>query len=77
MPADAPHHETGDPRMTEPIYVARSTIAKLDTLHRRATIALGAIADFGVHGPVKEFYRLNPARELPLPVDYIAAATGG
>src|SRR4030095_6845677 len=37
----------------------------------------GSTADMGVHGPIKDHYALTPARELPLPVDYIAAATGG
>jgi hypothetical protein len=30
-----------------------------------------------VHGPIAEFCKLQPARPLPLPVDYIVAATGG
>ncbi len=46
-------------------------------LHRHARLALGATADFGVHGAIREHYRLSPPRELPLPVDYIVAATGG
>ena len=31
----------------------------------------------GVHGPVATFFKLSPPRELPLPVDYIVAATAG
>jgi hypothetical protein len=30
----------------------------------------------GVHGAIKEHYRLD-AKDLPLPVDYIVAATAG
>ena len=63
--------------MAEPLYVARATLRKLGSLHRRAEIALGATADFGVHGAIKDHYHLAPERELPLPVDYIVAAAGG
>jgi hypothetical protein len=61
--------------MTEPFYVARSAIVKVDSGHRRARLALGPTLDFGVHGPVKEHYRLDHV-DRPLPVDYIVAATG-
>jgi hypothetical protein len=63
--------------MPDPIYVARATIQRVGSLHRRAHLSLGTTADMGVHGPIKEHYRLTPDREWPLPVDYIAAATGG
>jgi hypothetical protein len=63
--------------MAETPYVARAALVHQGPLHRRATLALGATADFGVHGPVRELFRLEPPRELPLPVDYIVAATGG
>ena len=61
----------------DPIYVARTTVRKLGSLHRRAEIPFGGELDFGVHGAIKDHYRLNPERELPLPVDYIVAATAG
>ena len=61
----------------EPFYVARSTVAKVAGLHRRGVIAAGAAVDFGVHGAVKSYYGLDDAEDLPLPVDYIAAAAGG
>jgi hypothetical protein len=63
--------------MSEPLYVAHSTLIKVSGLHRRATLATGETFDIGVHGPIREHYKLNPHRELPLPVDYIVAATGG
>ncbi len=59
----------------EPFYVARASVRRVAGVHRRAVLAGGAAIDFGVHGPVKEHYRLD-APDLPLPVDYIAAATG-
>ena len=62
--------------MTEPFYTARSTVAKIEGVHRRATLSTGATVDFGVHGAIKEHYRLHDAPDLPLPVDYVAAAVG-
>ena len=61
--------------MSEPFYVARAHVDKVDSGHRRARIALDTQLDFGVHGPVKEHYRLDHVNR-PLPVDYIVAATG-
>lgn len=63
--------------MAEPLYVARATLRQMGRLHRRARLSTGEEMDFGVHGPIRELFRLSPARELPLPVDYIVAATGG
>ena len=63
--------------MSEPFYTAIATVMKVDGLHRRANISVGPALDFGVHGPIKEHYRLPKAPALPLPVDYIVAATGG
>jgi hypothetical protein len=63
-------------RVSEPLYIARAEIQKVDGDHRRARIATGVDVDFGVHGPIKEHFRLDSRKNLPLPVDYIAAATG-
>lgn len=63
--------------MADPLYVSRVTLRQAGSLHRRAKLASGEEIDFGVHGPIRELFRLNPERELPLPVDYIVAATGG
>ncbi|HET9328840.1 MAG TPA: hypothetical protein VFQ05_18905 [Candidatus Eisenbacteria bacterium] len=63
--------------MSDPLYVARATVERLGSLHRRARLVLGSTAEMGVHGAIKDHFGLTPARELPLPVDYIAAATGG
>jgi hypothetical protein len=62
--------------MSEAFYVARSTIEKVDRGTRRAHLEAGPIMDFGVHGAIKQHYRLE-VPDRPLPVDYIAAATGG
>jgi hypothetical protein len=62
--------------MTEPFYVSRASVEKVEGVHRRAALPLGVVIDFGVHGAIKAHYRLADARDLPLPVDYIVAATG-
>jgi hypothetical protein len=63
--------------MTNPFYVSRTAVTKIAGVHRRATLTdLGTAVDMGVHGAVKRHYRLTDARDLPLPVDYIVAATG-
>ena len=59
----------------DPFYVAKASIRRVAGVHRRAVLDSGAEIDFGVHGPIREHYRID-APDLPLPVDYIAAATG-
>jgi hypothetical protein len=63
--------------MGDSVYVSRSRVEVVEGLHRRAHLALGHTAEFGVHGAIRELFRLAPDREVPLPVDYIVAATGG
>ncbi len=62
--------------VSEPFYVSRGRVTKVAGVHRTAEISAGARFEMGVHGPIKEHYRID-ARDLPLPVDYIVAATGG
>jgi hypothetical protein len=57
--------------MTEPFYVSKAAIQKIEGLHRRARLEVGPVVDFGVHGPVKDHYKLHGAPDLPV------AATGG
>ena len=63
--------------MSEPLYTSRSTLERISSLHRRARLESGETFDLGVHGPIVALFKLSPERELPLPVDYIVAATGG
>lgn len=63
--------------MSEPFYLAKARVEKVRGVHRRATLATGDSVDFGVHGPVREHYGLEGEKNLPLPVDYVVAATGG
>lgn len=62
--------------MQDTVYTARATVRKIEGVHRQAEIATGARFEMGVHGVIKEHYRLE-GKNLPLPVDYIVAATGG
>jgi hypothetical protein len=62
--------------MTEPFYTSRSRIEVIEGTHRRMVLDAGGTCDTGVHGPVKSYYRLDDQKNLPLPVDYIVAATG-
>jgi hypothetical protein len=63
--------------MSEPFYVSRCTIEKVEGLHRRAHLEVGEPVSFGVHGAIKSHFKLDGAPDLPLPVDYmVAAATG-
>ena len=62
--------------MSEPFYVSRAAVRKVRGVHRQATLTEGTVIDMGVHGPIKEHYRLD-AIDLPLPVDYMVATTGG
>ena len=63
--------------MSDPLYVARASVVKIDGLHRRATLEDGTDLDFGVHGPIKAHYGLDAQPDLPLPVDYLVAAAAG
>ena len=45
--------------MSDPFYTARASVAKVDGIHRRATLEDGTEVDFGVHGPIKSHFRLD------------------
>lgn len=63
--------------MTEPFYVSRSTVHKVEGVHRRAELHDGTSMELGVHGPVRSHYGLESQPNLPLPVDYLVAAAAG
>lgn len=64
--------------MNESLYTSRATVEKVAGVHRRAQLEAGPTTiELGVHGAIKEHYKLLDAKDLPLPVDYIVAATGG
>ena len=63
--------------MGEPVYVSQTRIEKIRGTHRKAHLDAGVVVEFGVHGPIKSHYSLEGEPDLPLPVDYVVAATGG
>jgi hypothetical protein len=63
--------------VTDAFYTARARVRKVAGVHRKAVLTdTGVEFEMGVHGAIKEHYRID-APDLPLPVDYIVAATGG
>jgi len=64
--------------MSEPFHLSKVTVAKLGSLHRRASLPDGAEVDYGVPAALRAHYRIQSAEsERALPVDHIVAATGG
>ena len=59
--------------MSDAFYTTRSTVTKVDGIHRRAILEDGTTLEMGVHGPIKAHYGLDTP-DLPLPVDYLVAA---
>lgn len=62
--------------MSEPFYTSRVEVRKVAGVQRRAILPTGTEVDMGVHGPIKEHYRID-APDLPLPVDYVVASAVG
>ncbi|MGH7719644.1 MAG: hypothetical protein ACREON_12475 [Gemmatimonadaceae bacterium] len=60
----------------EPLYTSVVRVAKVEGTHRRGTLPTGHTMEMGVHGPIAKHFKLDVAA-LPLPVDYIVAATAG
>jgi uncharacterized OsmC-like protein len=62
--------------LTEPIYIARASVEKVDRSLRRAHLESGPVMNCGVHGPIKRMYKLDDLPDQPLPIDYVVGATG-
>ncbi len=62
--------------MSEPFYIVEADVRKVGGVHRRVTLPSGETFDVGVHGAIKEHYRLHDEADRPLPVDYLVGATG-
>jgi hypothetical protein len=62
--------------LSDPFYVSLASLKKIEGVHRRAVLADGSEIDMGVHGAIKEHYGIDTV-DLPLPVDYMVATTGG
>lgn len=63
-------------KMSETFYTSSAQVRIVEGVHRRSTLEDGTEFDMGVHGVIRSHYRLE-GKELPLPVDYQVAATGG
>ena len=57
-------------------YTAEATIHRIAGVRRRVRLAPDAEFEVGVHGPIRDHYRLDSEPELPLPVDYLVGAGG-
>ena len=60
-----------------PLYVSTVQVGRVEGVHRRATLPTGDHMEMGVHGPIAAHYKLSDVPPLPLPVDYVVAATAG
>lgn len=64
--------------MGDPLYRSRVRIEKLHGPHRLARIEpFEDSLEFGVHGPIAEFYGATTAEPIPTTLDHVVAATGG
>ena len=63
--------------MSEAFYTARSSVQRVEGLHRRGTLEDGTTLEFGVHGGIAEHYGVEPEREVTTTIDYVIAAAGG
>lgn len=62
--------------MSDPFYLTRAAVEKVEGVHRRVRLEAGPSFDVGVHGAIKAHYRLDAEADRPLPVDYLVGATG-
>ena len=62
--------------MSDNFYTAHAELEKVKGVHRRVQLEAGAAFDVGVHGAIKEHYRLDQEADRPLPVDFIVGAAG-
>lgn len=61
-----------------PLYLSEVRIEKLSGPHRKAWIRpFEDPLEFGVHGPIAEFYGAKTEEPIPTTLDHVVAATGG
>lgn len=64
--------------MAEVVHTARVRVYQDKRPQRRAYIAhFPEPVRFGVHGGIKNFYKIEPEVELPATLDYMVAAIAG
>ena len=78
------HERAGNPRhrynsrMGDLIHTSKIRIFQDKPPERRAYVeGFEAPLEFGVHGGIKHFYRMEPKRDLPATLDHMIAAVGG
>lgn len=59
------------------LYVSTVTVDRVGGVHRSGTLPTGDRMEMGVHGPIAAHYKMDALPPLPLPVDYVVAATAG
>lgn len=65
--------------MSEPLYISKVRIEKLEGSHRKAFITPfeDEPLDFGVHSEVAEHYGSTSGEPMPTTLDHVVAAAGG
>ncbi len=64
--------------MGEVVHTSRSRIVREQGPTRRATIeGFPGEVRYGVHGGIKEFYKMEPEEEHPATLDHIISAVAG
>lgn len=64
--------------MNESVYRSRVRIEKFEGPLRHAYIEpFDEPVEFGVHGPIAEYYGRETAEPIPTTLDYVVAAAGG
>lgn len=65
-------------RMGDVIHTSKIRILQDQPPERRAFVdGFDQPLEFGVHGGIKHFYRMEPRRDLPATLDHMVAAVGG
>jgi len=64
--------------MGELVHTSRSTIVRVDGPTRKAVIeGFSGEVFYGIHGGIKEFYKLEPKEEHPATLDHIISGVAG
>lgn len=66
--------------MSKPIHLTSIQIVQLDSTNKIKKAVINGFSEpviYGVHGGVKEFYKVTPEIEYPSTLDHIVAAAGG
>lgn len=62
--------------MSQAFYTVEAEVEKVAGVHRRVRLPSGDAFDVGVHGVIKDHYKLRREEDRPLPVDFVVGAAG-